>query len=325
MLDIQPASKVAILLATYNSEAFIEQQIMSLRENSCHFALHWLDDHSTDNTRRTVHELTARFEIELTSWHQVNRLGVPGVFFKLLECVPADIYLFCDHDDIWQAGKIDAVVANLLPDVARPALCYSEPWVFYDGNSHSLRRYFELRGIRPGVAQMPSRAFVLNPAVGNTVGFTRPLRDLFLAHKDIAETHAAMHDWWMYLLALASGASRMLIDVPTTLYRQHRNNVLGIGLGRKKASLSALWRRQQHNRRLVSRQAAGFVLAAAKMRQAPVVEQMLAIARRIQVLDRRQTPVQILTLLWRGQLQLPWRRAFLLAAVSLLSDAKTKS
>jgi hypothetical protein len=116
----------------------------------------------------------------------------------------------------------------------------------------------------------------------------------------------------------------MLIDVPSTLYRQHRNNALGIGFGPNKVSLSALWQRQQQRRRLVSRQAAGFVLAAAKMRPAPVVEQMLATARRIQVLDRRQTPVQMLALLWRGQLQLPWRRAFLLAAVSLLSDAKTK-
>jgi hypothetical protein len=172
---------------------------------------------------------------------------------------------------------------------------------------------------------MPSRAFVLNPAIGNTVGFTRPLRDLFLTHKDIAETHAAMHDWWMYLLALASGAPRMLVDVPTTLYRQHRNNALGIGFGRKKVSLPALWQRLQANRRLVSRQAAGFALAAARMRQAPAVEQMLAAARRIQVLDRRQSPAQILTLLWRGHLQLPWRRALLLAAVSLLSDAKVNS
>jgi glycosyltransferase involved in cell wall biosynthesis len=321
-LPNQQSSNVAILLATHNSGAFIDEQIRSLQENSASFTVHWLDDHSTDNTRRIVYELTARLGLRLVTWHQPHRFGVPGVFFKLLECVTADIYLFCDHDDIWQAGKIDAAVANLLPDVARPALCYSEPWVFNDGDSQNLRRYYDLRGMRPAAAQTSSRAFILNPAVGNTVGFTRPLRELYLVHKDIARTHAAMHDWWMYLLALTTGDSRMLIEVPTTLYRQHRNNALGVGFGRNKLSLSRVWRRLQHTRRLVARQAAGFVLAAANMKLAPAVEQMTAVARLIQLLDRRQTPTKVFNLLWRRQLQVPWRHALLLAAVSLVSDAR---
>jgi rhamnosyltransferase len=321
-LPNQQSSNVAILLATRNSGAFIDEQIRSLQENSANFTVHWIDDHSTDNTRRTVYDLAARLGFHLVAWHQPHRLGVPGVFFKLLECVTADIYLFCDHDDIWQSGKIDAAVANLLPDVARASLCYSEPWVFSDGDSQSLRRYYEFRGVRPAAAQTSSRAFILNPAVGNTVGFTRPLRELYLVHKDIARTHAAMHDWWMYLLALTTGESRMLIDVPTTLYRQHRNNALGIGFGKNKVSLSRVWRRLQHNRRLVARQAAGFILVAANMKLAPAVEQMADIARLIQFLDRRQSPARVFNLLWRRQLQVPWRHALLLAAVSLVSDAR---
>jgi glycosyltransferase involved in cell wall biosynthesis len=316
------SNNVAILLATYNSGAFIDEQIRSLQENSAKFSVHWLDDHSTDNTRGIVYDLAARLGLHLVTWHQPQRFGVPGVFFKLLECATADIYLFCDHDDIWQAGKIDAAVANLLPDIARPALCYSEPLVFHDGDSKNLRGYYDLRGVRPAAAQTSSRAFTLNPAVGNTVGFTRPLRELYLLHKDIARTHAAMHDWWMYLLALTTGDSRMLIDVPTTLYRQHRNNVLGIGFGKNKLSVSRVWRKLQHNRRLVARQAAGFVLAADSMKLSPAIEKMTATARLIQLLDRRQTPANVFNLLWRRQLQVPWRRALLLAAVSLVSDAR---
>lgn len=316
------SNNVAILLATHNSGALIDQQMRSLRENSAKFTLHWLDDHSSDDTRTVVHDLTARLGLHLVTWHQPHRLGVPGAFFKLLDCVSADIYLFCDHDDIWQAGKIDATVANLIPDVAWPALCYSEPWVFNDNESQNLRRYYNLRGVRSAAAQISSRAFILNPAVGNTVGFTRPLRELYLVHRDIARTHAVMHDWWMYLLALSTGNSRMLVDVPTTLYRLHRNNAVGVGLGKSRLSLSRVWRRLQHNRRLVARQATGFVLAAANMKRVPQLEQMTAIARDVQFLDRRQTFSKVLRLLWRRQLQVPWRHALLLAAVSLVSNAK---
>jgi len=62
----------------------------------------------------------------------LHERGVPGTFFQLLECVDADIYLFCDQDDIWQRGRIDATVAHLLPDLASPVLCSSDPLMFYD-------------------------------------------------------------------------------------------------------------------------------------------------------------------------------------------------
>jgi hypothetical protein len=49
-----------------------------------------------------------------------------------MDCADADIYLFCDQDDIWQAGKIDAVVDNLRADVASAVLCFSDPLMFYN-------------------------------------------------------------------------------------------------------------------------------------------------------------------------------------------------
>ena len=124
--------RVAVLLATYNGAPFIAEQIQSLAANSMPFTLHWLDDHSTDNTRELVSASARVAGIELHEWHQDQRQGIPGVFFKLVECVSADIYLFCDQDDIWQPGKIDATIKSLSPDLWQPALVYSDPLVFSD-------------------------------------------------------------------------------------------------------------------------------------------------------------------------------------------------
>src|SRR5207249_3722411 len=112
-VNTQQHPKVALLLATYNGARFVEPQIRSLKENSVPFTLHWIDDHSTDDTRDAVRASALDSRIDFVEWHQPQHKGYPGAFFQLLECVDADIYLFCDQDDIWQPGKIDATVANL--------------------------------------------------------------------------------------------------------------------------------------------------------------------------------------------------------------------
>ena len=145
-MKTQQHAKVAVLLATYNGARFIEPQINSFKENATPFTLHWLDDHSTDNNRDAVRASALRSGIDFREWHQPQHWGYPGAFFQLLECVDADIYLFCDQDDIWQPGKIDATVADLLPDISSPALCFSDPLIFEDGHSET-RRHSNVRGI----------------------------------------------------------------------------------------------------------------------------------------------------------------------------------
>ena len=284
------------------------------------FTLHWLDDQSTDPTRALVEGTAARLGIELVAWHPLQKQGVPGAFFELLERVQADIYLFCDHDDIWQPGKIDATVAHLLPLADRPQLCFSEPLVFDDGHPQRRRRYFELAGLTAESAQQLSRAFALNPAIGNTVGFTRPLREIYLESRQIARSHAVMHDWWLHLLALNLGSSRLLPDAPTTLYRQHRNNTFGVGLGGRRRTLALMWERQQRYRRLVARQARGFLLAASGLPAGPVMPALLAAADLIQTLDRRQHLLQLINLVRRRVLLLPWSRVLWLVLVCAVSD-----
>jgi rhamnosyltransferase len=314
-------SAVAVLLATFNSEKYIEQQIASLRENATAFTLHWLDDHSTDQTRVLVEASAVRLGIELVAWHQPRKQGVPGAFFELLERVQADIYLFCDHDDIWQPGKIDATVAHLLPCLDHPELCFSEPLVFDDDQPQRRCRYFKLAGLTAHSTQQLSRAFALNPAIGNTVGFTGPLREVYLGSGQIARSHAVMHDWWLHLLALNLGTSRMLADVPTTLYRQHRSNAFGVGLGGRRRTLALMWERQQRYRMLVAKQARGFLMASARLASGPAMPELLAAASLIQTLDRRRTLWQLATLLRRRVLLLPWRRAVWLILVCAVSDA----
>lgn len=312
---------VAVLLATHNGDPFVAQQVASLAENSTRFTLHWLDDYSTDATRDSVRSAAAKAGIELREWHQPQRQNLPGAFFRLLELVEADFYLFCDQDDIWQPGKIDATVAALRGEPEVPRLCYSEPWLFSTESPTVLRRYFQAIGTDTAVAREVSRAFVVNPAVGNTVGLNRSLRDIFMRHSGVASAHAAMHDYWMYLIGLGSGRVEMLRDVPTTLYRQHSRNALGVQVGKEGPKRETTREFYRSVRRRVARQARGFIMAAETLPADGNRGRLLACAKLAARLDERTSLRQLLRLARQGILPAGWRSAAWLAVSCLLDDA----
>jgi rhamnosyltransferase len=294
---------VAVLLATYNGARYLEPQMRSLAENKTKFTLHWLDDHSIDNTREVVRATARDAAIDLREWHQQGHQGVPGAYFKLLECVEAEVYLFCDQDDIWQPGKIDAFVNALQQDIAAPVLCFSEPLVFGDEKTEKYPPLSEVLGMNAAQCHELPRLFMHNPAFGHSMGFTRRLRDIFLTHLQIAQAYALMHDWWIYVVAQASGSARLLTNVPTTLYRRHGKNWGQFGYVAQSARrfrIARMWRLQQKLRPMIARQAKGFLLAAHTFPSGPKLERLRSLAQIVATLDRRASPAALLRLAHRG-------------------------
>jgi rhamnosyltransferase len=316
--------EVAVLLATYNGERFVEEQIRSLAMNITAFNLHWIDDQSSDRTRELVRASCGGVGIRLSEWHDTRRQGVPGAFFHLLERVEADIYLFCDQDDIWQPGKIDSTVLNLSPDIMRPVICFSDPLAFKDGKAGGLYRTLDILRTPLDVALEESRVFMAVVGFGHTEGFTKPLRELFLSHKDIARSHAFMHDMWMYAVALAAGTARLMKDVPTTLYRYHESNAsgsFGRWCGSGSGHIKTTWNQHQILRRCIARHAAGFILAAPTFPPGPKLDHLLACARLLVSLDRRQSLNSIFRMVRHRVMWPNIRLALGLALVCLCSDA----
>lgn len=319
---------VAVLLATYNGARFIGPQLHSLRDNDMRFTLHWLDDHSTDGTRDAVRGLSNRLGISLVECHQEARQGVPSAFFRLMEAVAADAYLFCDQDDIWQPGKLDATVSDITGRGTAPYLCFSEPLLFTDQQAGELRRYFEVIGVPAVTAQQRSRAFMINPAVGNTVGFNRALRQVFLRTTELAYRDAAMHDWWLYLLARASGSFSLMPAVPTTLYRQHATNTAGVMIDKRPIAsryIRLAVRRCQTLRRTVAKQAQGFLQIAKVLPASSELDPLLAIAQATAVLCERQSLASVYRLMVARRLPPHLRRAAWFALCCLLSDSQDEA
>jgi hypothetical protein len=232
--------------------------------------------------------------------------------------------MFCDQDDVWQPGKIDTTVASLLPSLTSPALCFSDPLMFNDDQPNILHRVSEVIGdAKRPEAQDESKLFTAFQAVGHTQGFTRPLREIFLKHKEIAQSYAFAHDWWMYQIAVASGTVKMLSDVPTTLYRRHAENFTSFIVSPHGNRIAWMWRLQQWLRRAVSRHATGFVLAASTLPPGPKLERLLAIAKMVSTLDRRQSPAALFRLARSGAMWPSRRTALWFTAACLSSNTNS--
>jgi len=324
-MKAQQTPKVAILLATYNGARFIKLQICSLKENATPFTLHWLDDHSNDNTRDVVRSSACSASIELAEWHQPKHLGLPSSFFQLLECVEADIYLFCDQDDIWQPGKIDATVANLIDDIASPVLCFSDSLMFNDNNPEVFRFASKMTGRKKSAKALhvpqTLSTFTSIVAPGHTQGFTRPVREIFLRHKAIAHEYAFMHDWWIHDITIASGTVRMLSNAPTALWRQHAESFCANLGGSVRSGVTKNWQSIQYWRRIKSRHAQGFVLSASTLPLDRNEGRLHSIAQLSASLDRRQTPAALIRLARHGAMPQSLYGAALFSIACLCSDA----
>ncbi|WP_173025676.1 glycosyltransferase family 2 protein [Acidovorax sp. SRB_14] len=213
---------VTVVLATYNGEFFLPEQLESLAAQSRRpDRLVLRDDGSTDRSVELVQAWADRNGVAL---QQVRgpRLGPARSFMKALQMAePADIFLFCDQDDVWQPYKIERAL-NLVPwgDDVAPTLCATRLEIV-DEQLNPLRLSFLPTDLSFSSAACESLL------TGCTMAFNAAFREL-LVHA--LPEHAPMHDWWCYLLATsANGAALHFDPTPTVLYRQHGGNALGAG------------------------------------------------------------------------------------------------
>jgi glycosyltransferase involved in cell wall biosynthesis len=111
------SKKIAILLATYNGEKYIKEQINSLikQKISGNISLFISDDDSTDKTILIIKKLVKNTKIKIKKILHVNFKSPFLNFLNLIQNVPSsyDYYFFCDQDDIWLENKLKISIKNI--------------------------------------------------------------------------------------------------------------------------------------------------------------------------------------------------------------------
>lgn len=219
---------VQILMATYNGERFLSEQIESLLAQSyCNWRLLIRDDASTDSTPSILRHYAESEPRRITVIYGENNLGAKANFAKLLDLADSPYVMFCDGDDVWLPEKITKTMAVMLSlekegalDV--PVLVHTDLRVV-DGKLEELgRSFWEYQNSRPRAGGVLNRLLIQNCVTGCTTMLNRALVE---AARPVPE-EAIMHDWWIALVASSFGHIGIIND-QTLLYRQHGGNDTG--------------------------------------------------------------------------------------------------
>ena len=220
--------KIEILLSTYNGERYLDELLNSLL-NQTHRDFHITirDDGSQDGTRDIIDRYCCEAPERFTLLAGERNLGYPDCFWYLLEHADkADMYAFCDQDDVWDEEKLACCCEKCeSADPNRPLL-YVHDYYISNGNLNVNGEYHILeQGYR---ADYSYNLIYYVMASGFTMVLNEALRRRVLQGKLYGE--GLPHDRWIFWCGFFVGEivtdSRLLAT-----YRRHDHTATITGKG----------------------------------------------------------------------------------------------
>jgi len=224
------AVRAEILLATYNGEKYLREQLDSiLSQDDDRWHLTVSDDGSSDGTCAILDEYAAKYPDQITHVRSGKRFGCArDHFMHLMRQCPAEYMLFCDQDDVWYPEKLRLSLGALQKlewESGReiPLLVFTDQAAVDQ----------DLRVIHPSMTAYQRRPvhcldwrslLMQNVVNGCTMAFNRALADM--AAKCPDDAMLPMHDGWLAVIAARFGRIHY-IDQATMGYRQHGRNSVG--------------------------------------------------------------------------------------------------
>ena len=208
---------ISVCMATFNGEAFITEQVLSILEQlKPSDELIVIDDCSSDNTVAIIRNIgDPRIVIVVNDSNQREVRS----FSRAISLACNDIIFLADQDDVWMAGRVHLMIKKLIESGA-DVLCSNFTWtdaagapldVSFDGvtaanSAHHLRNIIDI--------------FIgKTNYFGCVMAFRRNIAPIIAPIPSFVESH----DLW---IALASNLakSNVHIDEATLLKRKHGSN-----------------------------------------------------------------------------------------------------
>jgi glycosyltransferase involved in cell wall biosynthesis len=224
-------SEIEVLLATYNGDRFLREQINSiLAQDYSNIRVLARDDGSTDETAEILSEYAGKYPDRFRVMPASAATGsAKENFLLLMKTSTADHICFSDQDDVWLPEKVRKTKEAMDRLEFRwgrhvPLLVFTDLHVVDDRLKMLHRSFWAFMKINPGHINRLAKLMVQSVVTGCTAMMNRPLLELALR----MPSEASMHDRWIGLLASTMGRASMLNE-QTVLYRQHDRNVVGTG------------------------------------------------------------------------------------------------
>lgn len=206
------APRVAVVMATYNGEKFIEQQLQSIiNQTYPNLEIVITDDCSTDATYSILQRYAHQYP-NITCYQNPHNIGYIKNFERAIRLAEPDYIALSDQDDIWHPEKIALMMGHIHD--ASVVYCDSE-LIDAEGNSLN-KKLSDIKNLQPIHDSLP---FIVNNGV---------FGHAMLMHKSIALqampfSEDCVHDWLIAFVAATNNGVKY-INQPVVQYRQHCNN-----------------------------------------------------------------------------------------------------
>lgn len=215
--------KIDILMATYNGEKYLREQLDSILEQSfSDFRLLISDDASNDSTRDILNEYVGK-DNRVIVFLQNKNLGVVKNFELLMEKVESEFFMFADQDDVWQKDKIKNSIEKL--EETNCDLVYTNLEVVNENLDLINKSYWKLKGFEKKIKYNNFESLYLNNYI---TGCTMLVKSKWLDKILPLPTKSKyiLHDYWTALIVSRFGKITC-IEEPQVKYRQHISNSIG--------------------------------------------------------------------------------------------------
>ena len=212
--------KIDILMATYNGEKYLAEQLDSIINQTYHnWNLLIRDDNSTDRTLEIIQDYQKKDNrIKLLKDNEGN-LGIVKNFEELLKNSESEFIMFSDQDDIWIENKLDVYLKTAEKIKSKGFLLHSDAVLFNKNKSDaSIRTFISKKAEKKGLENTFFNYFVQ----GATILISKEIKNFILPFPK----EAYLHDRYIHLISELF-FERVFINQHLIYYRQHDNNQIG--------------------------------------------------------------------------------------------------
>lgn len=218
---------IDIVMATYNGEKYIKEQIESiLNQTYKDIRIIVRDDGSTDNTVSIIKSFQEKMSDKIVLIQDDVKCGSSkSNFMQAMKSSTSDYIMFSDQDDVWLENKVEHTFNAM--KIAESEIGQEKPILVFGSYKlvdENLNEIIDKKNQRQEAAYILdfTNLLVQNYVHGCLMMINRKLADYMGGYDDAI----LMHDWWAALIA--SGGGRVIhVDEIMMLYRQHSNNVVG--------------------------------------------------------------------------------------------------
>jgi glycosyltransferase involved in cell wall biosynthesis len=188
-----------------------------------------VDDGSTDATAAVVEAIAGEHPGRVTLISQENR-GLVGATNTALAAARGELVAICDADDVWLPGSLRRRVDAMRPEVG---LVYGDMQVIDAAGAVSHPSFFERAGIAPRRGRVLEALLRENFTANSTLLWRAELVSLPIP------AACPYADYWIAVHA-AAHADVEVVATACAGYRQHDDNMSGVGGGAEGAVVNAV-------------------------------------------------------------------------------------